>query len=451
MYPSDLTTGPVRPRLRSIALPAGIGMFCNTLFNLTDTFFAGRISTHAVAGLSIAFPVFFLILATGAGLGTGTTALMANAIGAKKREEARLLAAQAVSFALLASVVLTAIGLWGAEPLFRFMGARGDYLDTALTYIRVIFYGAVFFLGCYSVNAGLVAAGDTKTFRNVLAAGALLNVGLDPWFIHGGFGVPALGLAGVAWSTILIQGLTFAYMLIRSVRAGILARDSWGMLAPRPAVYWALFKQGAPAALNHLTIALGIFVITYYVSRFGDAAVAAYGIATRVEQVALLPVLGLTSATLAMAGQSNGAGLTGRVREVWHAALREGCLVMAVGGLLLLLFAEPAMRLFTADAEVLAAGVPYLRIAALISFAYVFLFVTTSLLQAIRQPLYAIWIGLYRQLAAPVLVYPLLGAWFGLSGLWFGIGLVTWSAGLFTLWWAHRKLSSTSQVPSSRP
>jgi Na+-driven multidrug efflux pump len=96
MQPSDLTTGPVRPLLRSIALPAGIGMFCNTLFNLTDTFFAGRISTEAVAGLSISFPVFFLILATGAGLGTGTTALMANALGARQRDEARLLAAQAI-------------------------------------------------------------------------------------------------------------------------------------------------------------------------------------------------------------------------------------------------------------------------------------------------------------------------------------------------------------------
>ena len=440
MLSSDLTTGPVRPLLRSIALPAAIGMFCNTLFNLTDTFFAGRLSTDALAGLSISFPVFFLILSAGAGLGTGTTALMANALGAGQRAEARLLAAQSISFSLLASILITALGLWGAEPLFRLLGAQGAYLETALTYIRVIFYGSVFFLGSYSVNAGLVATGETLTFRNVLAVGALLNVALDPWFIYGGLGLPALGLAGVAWSTILIQGLTLVYMLYRSVRAGVLGRDSWANLAPQPRVYLALFRQGAPAALNHLTIAAGIFVITYYVSRFGDSAVAAYGIATRLEQVALLPVLGLTSATLAMAGQSNGAGLLNRVREVWHVALREGCLIMSVGGLLILLFADPAMRLFTDDAAVLAAGVPYLRIAALISIAYVFLFITTSLLQAVRQPLYALWIGLYRQLAAPLLLYPLLSHHFGLTGLWYGVGLVTWSAGLFTLWWAHHAL-----------
>jgi Na+-driven multidrug efflux pump len=275
-----------------------------------------------------------------------------------------------------------------------------------------------------------------------LAAGALLNVALDPWFIYGGFGLPALGLAGVAWATILVQALTFLYMLTRSVRMGILARDSWAMLLPQPRVYAALFKQGAPAALNHLTIALGIFVITYYVSRFGDAAVAAYGIATRIEQVVLAARAGPHLGHPGHGRTEQRGRVAGRVREVWHAALREGCTVMAVGGLLLLLFAETAMRWFTRDPVVLAAGVPYLRIAALISFAYVFLFITTSLLQAVRQPLYAIWIGLYRQVAAPAGGLSAAGRLVRPGGLWFGIGVVTWSAGLFTLWWAQRKLSS---------
>lgn len=449
MQPTDLTKGPVHAQLRSIAIPAAIGMFCNTLFNLTDTFFAGRLATEAVAGLSVAFPVFFVILSVGAGIGTGTTALMANALGAKNRMEARLLAAQAVSFAALASVALTALGLFWAEPLFRVLGASGVYLDTALAYIRVIFIGSVFFLLSYSVNGGLVSTGETRTFRNVLAGGAMLNVALDPWFMYGGFGLPAMGLAGVAWSTILIQALSAIYMIHRSVRAGILGRDSLPWLKPHPQLYLRLFKQGAPASLNHLTIAIGVFVITYFVSRFGHAAVAAYGVATRLEQVALLPVLGLTSATLAIAGQSNGAGLASRVREVWHAALREGAMIMSVGGMLLLLFADSAMRLFTSDPAVLDAGVPYLRIAALVSFAYVFLFVTVSLLQAIRQPLYAIWIGLYRQLAAPLAIYPLFGNRFGLTGVWFAIGLVTWTSGLFTVWWAHEKLKRIQKENST--
>lgn len=440
MESHDLTTGAVGPLLRRIAMPAAVGMFCNTLFNLTDTYFAAKLSTSAVAGLSIAFPVFFLIISVGAGLGAGTTALIANALGAKRLDEARLLAAQALVFCGAASALLAAAGFLAAAPVFRLLGAEGDYLAAALTYMRVVFAGSLFFVGSYAVNAGLVAAGETVTFRNVLAAGALLNVALDPWFMFGGLGLAPMGLAGAAVSTVLIQALGWAYMVHRAVRAGLLGAFTWRLLRPRAATLAAIFAQGAPAAVNHLTIGIGIFVITYYVSRFGDAAVAAYGVATRIEQVALLPTLGLTSATLAVAGQANGAGLAARMRAVWHAALRDGCVVMAAGGALIFVFADPATRLFTQDPAVVPVAVQYLRIAAFIAWAYVFLFVTTSMLQAVKRPLYAIGIGVYRQIAAPVLLYPLLSGWLGLAGLWLGVGAVTWSAGLFTLWWGHRAL-----------
>ncbi len=447
MHIHDLTTGPVRPLLRRIAIPAAVGMFCNTLYNLTDTYFAGRLSTDALAGLSISFPVFFSIIALGAGLGAGTTALIAHAIGRGDLPRARLLAAQALSLGLLASLALTVLGLLFSRPLFVLLGAEGAYLENALRYIHVIFAGTAFFVGSYAVNAGLVARGDTHTLRNVLAVGAVVNAGLDPWFMYGGFGLPAMGLSGIALSTILIQAGGLAYMIRRAVRAGLLDRESVGHLWPRAEPFRRIFGQGAPAALNHATIGIGIFVITYYASRFGDATVAAYGVATRIEQVFLLPVLGLTSATLAIAGQSLGAGRIERVGEVWRTALREGCILMAAGGIGIFLCARVALDAFSNDPAVIAAGAAYLRIAVFISLAYVFLFVTTSLLQAVQQPMYALWIGLYRQIAAPLALYPLLSAWFGPPGLWFGVGAVTWSAGLFTLWWGHRALQRLQTQP----
>lgn len=440
MHVQDLTTGPIRPLLRRMAIPAAVGMFCNTLYNLTDTFFAGRLSTEALAGLSISFPVFFSIIAVGAGLGAGTTALIAHASGRGDRQGARELAAQSLSFGIVAALVLTALGLWGARPLFIALGAEGAYLENALRYVHMIFFGSVFFIGSYAVNASLVARGDTRTLRNVLAVGALLNVGLDPWFMYGGLGVPALGLTGIALSTVVIQAGGLAYMIRRAARAGMVDAASLPLLVPRAAVFRRIFAQGAPAALNHLTIGIGIFVITYFASRFGDVAVAAYGVATRIEQVVLLPALGLTSATLAIAGQSLGAGRIERVAEVWRVALREGCLAMVLGGTLVFLFARTAMGWFAADPEVVAIGAGYLRIAVFVLWAYVFLFVTTSLLQAVQQPMYALWIGIYRQIAAPLALYPVLSSAFGPTGLWLGIGAVTWSAGLFTLAWGRRAL-----------
>lgn len=447
MISYDLTSGPVRPLLRKLALPAAVGMFCNTLYNLTDTFFAGKLSTAALAGLSISFPVFFSIIAIGAGLGAGTTALIAHALGRGDRDRARLLAAQSLSIGLIAGIALTILGLLFARRLFQLLGAEGEYLENAVCYIRIIFVGSIFFVGSYSVNAGLVARGDTHTLRNVLAVGALINAGLDPWFMFGGYGIPAMGLSGVALSTILIQAGGLGYMIVRAVRAGLLTAESWSHLWPRPEPFRRIFGQGAPSALNHVTIGVGIFVITYFASKFGDITVAAYGVATRIEQVVLLPVLGLTSATLAIAGQSLGAGRVERVHDVWRTALREGCLLMIAGGALVFLLAPRAMGWFAGDAAVVATGAGYLRIAVFVLCSYVFLFITTSLLQAVQQPMYALWIGLYRQIAAPLAVYPLLSTWFGPTGLWVGIGAVTWSAALFTFAWGHRALRRVETVP----
>ncbi|MCO5067401.1 MAG: MATE family efflux transporter [Kiritimatiellae bacterium] len=440
MQTYDLTTGPVRPLLRKLAMPAAIGIFCNTLYNLTDTYFAGKLSTAALAGLSVSFPVFFSIIAVGAGLSAGTTALIAFALGRGDIARARLLAAQSLSFGIIAGVLLTIVGLIFMRPLFVLLGASGDYLASAVQYMRIVFIGAVFFVGSYAVNAGLVARGDTHTLRNMLAVGALLNAGLDPWFMFGGLGIPAMGLSGAALSTILIQAGGLCYMIYRARRAGLFTAETWGQLRPRGEPFRRIFGQGAPSALNHVTIGVGIFVITYFASRFGDVAVAGYGVATRIEQVVLLPVLGLTSATLAIAGQSLGAGRIERVREAWHAGLREGLLVMLVGGALMFLFARPAIGLFASESNVVAIGVGYLHVTVFVLYAYVFLFITTSLLQAIQQPMYALWIGLYRQILAPLALYPLLTGRLGIFGLWLGVGLVTWSAALFTLAWGRRAL-----------
>lgn len=440
----DLTDGPVRPALRRLAAPAAIGMFCNTLFNITDTFFAGRLSTGAVAGLAISFPVFFAIISAGAGLGAGTTALIAEALGKRNREEARLLAAQALSFAAAVSAGLTLAGWFASRPLFEVLGARGDYLENAVLYIRVIFASTLFFIGSYAVNAALVAGGDTRTLRNVLGAGAAVNVVLDPWFMYGGFGVPPMGLAGIALATAVIQIAGFFYMLARAVKAGFLGKDFPRLFLPRAGPWRRIFLQGAPASMNHLTIGIGIFIITYFASRFGDAAVAAYGIATRVEQVVLLPVLGLTSGTLAIAGQNFGARHWDRIREVWRVALSDGILAMVAGGALVFAAAPYAMRWFTADPRVAELGEAYLRISAFALAAYAILFVTVSLLQALQRPSYAVWIGFYRQMLAPALLYPLLSTVYGTDGLWVGIAVVTWSAAAITLVWANRSLRVVS-------
>ncbi|RNC71345.1 MAG: MATE family efflux transporter [Desulfuromonadales bacterium] len=436
----DLIHDPIPKLLTRLAIPVGTGFFFNTMFNVVDTFYGGLISTKAQAAMSLSFPLFFIILAVGAGSSMGATALIGHALGAGKREDAELYAAQVFSFALIHALLLTGAGLAAAPAVFRLMGATEDYLALALSYMNVMFAGSVCFLGNYALNSLLNASGDTKSFRNFLVAGFFMNLVLDPWFMYGGFGVPALGLAGIALATVLIQGIGNIYMLTRAARTGLLSRRSWRLLAPRVEPFRRLFGQGIPASLNMLTVALGIFVITWFAGRFGTEAVAAYGIGTRIEQIVLLPALGLNVATLSLVAQNFGAGKLRRVRLTVRTAVRSGLALMVAGTVLVFAAAGPLMGLFTRDGAVIAAGVSFLRVEALVLGAYVILYVNNSALQGLQRPAFTLWIGLFRQIVLPVPVFWLLAmhlGW-GLQGIWWGSFLVTWLAALVSLVYTRR-------------
>ena len=299
----------------------------------------------------------------------------------------------------------------------------------------------------YMLSAILNALGETKPFRNFLIAGCLMNMLLDPWFIYGGFGVPAMGFAGIALATILIQAMGSVYLYTRVRRTPLTAACRLVNLRPRFIPFREIARQGVPAAANLFTIGLGIFVITYFVSGFGKQAVAAYGAAMRIEQIMLLPTIGLSTATLAIVAQNSGAGLFDRMAETVRTALSYGCVIMLFGTAAVFLFADPLMSVFTADPAVIAVGRSYLKISAFILYAYVVLSVNVAALQGIRKPMFALWIGLWRQIVAPAAVFWLLTRLLGigLAGIWWGIFGITWSAAAVAWLYARRQLKKTLQ------
>jgi len=159
MNHSDLTRGGVGVHLRRLAIPASIGFFFNTMYNVVDTLYAGFISTDALAAMAIGFPVFFVIIALSSGISTGCSALISNALGSKKQTLAKRLASQSFSFGIITSFVLMIAGFVSAASLFRILGAEGAYLNQALEYIRVIFIGMPFFLLLHVLNSMLIARG----------------------------------------------------------------------------------------------------------------------------------------------------------------------------------------------------------------------------------------------------------------------------------------------------
>lgn len=444
---SDLTQGSIAPLVRQLAVPASTGFFFSTMYNVVDTWFAGMISTDAVAALSLSFSPFFLIVSMGGGLSAGGTALMGTALGAKDERKASLFAMQGLVFGLLASLLITLLGLLVSPALFRFLGAEEGYLATCMEYMNTIFGGAIFFLLVHMFNSVLNARGDTRSFRNFLIIGFILNCVLDPWFVFGGMGLPAMGVRGIALATVLVQCIGSIYMGRRAWKTGLLRLHSWRDLVPRFTPFRDIARQGLPSSMNYFTIGLGIFVITYYVSQFGKAPVAAYGIGTRVIQIALMPAIGLNIAALALAAQNAGALRFERVHAALATCLRYGAWITAGGMVFVLLLAGQLMGFFSDDPAVVEAGAVYLRIDGLALYGYVALMVCVSTLQGLKRPMFGVWIGIFRQFVAPVAVFQLLiflGS--GLTGIWWGICSIVWSTAVFAFFYTRWKLARIEQA-----
>ena len=439
--PLSLTTDPIPQLIWRIALPMSVGMFFNTMFNVMDTLCAGWLGTESLAALSLSFPLYFVVFAIGSGISQGTTALLANALGAGNAAEARRVFAQSMLFVTAAGVLISIVGWLVAPRLFRLLGAEGTYLSTVLDFMNVILAGGVFFLLPMILNSALSAQGTTWVYRNFLIVGFIANIVLNPVLMWGWTGLPALGVSGIALATVLVQ-MGGGVFLWSHVKKADYCRDLQRMdFKPDLQVLQRIAGQAIPAALNMLTISLGVFVITWFVKHFGKEAVAATGIATRVEQIVLMPAIGLNAAVLSIVGQNHGAGLPHRVREAWMTNVKIGAGLMLLGGLLVWLLRDSAMRMFTQDPLVIGHGRNYLLSSSLTLAAYPILFVTVFAMQGIKRPAYGLWMGLYRQLVAPVMVFYTLAftlGW-GLWGVWWGICIVTWSAALFALVWGWRK------------
>jgi putative MATE family efflux protein len=444
----NLTSDPIPKLVRSIAIPASVGMFFQTMYNFVDTYWAGRVSTEGLAALTFSFPVFFVVIAVGSGLGQATTALLGNALGSGHPERARQLFCQALLLCGIATVAMTTAGLLGSQWLFEIQNAKGNALELALQYMNVIMAGGGFFLLQTVLNAELNARGDTKVYRNALIAGFVLNCILDPWMLYGGWCMPALGMAGLAWATIICQVGTCLY-LMRHVARGPLWKEV-SKVHFRPAVkeIGQILTQAVPAGFNMLTVAAGIFVIQSFVARYGDAPVAGYGIATRVEQMLLLPTMGLNYAVLSVVAQNFGAQRFDRIRLTWYTTLRFGLVIIVPAGIVLWFTRHHLVSIFSNEPAVIAHGSDYLGLASFTMAAYVILFQTVFLLQGLKRASISLWVGLYRQIIAPLCVFPLLAVSLDWKqwGVWWGITIVTWSAALVTFAIGRRR---TSQLLSA--
>jgi len=401
--PLNLTKDSIPSLIKKIAIPASIGTFFQTMFNVVDVYFAGKISPEALSALAKSFPIYFIIIAACVGVIVGGTSLIANSIGENNKEKILGYFAQTIIYGLIVSIFITIIGLVFAPSLLSLMGSKESSILLSLEYTNVLFSGSFVFIILVALNSLLQADGDTVTYRNILILNFFLNIILNPLFIYGFAFIPPLGIAGIGYATIAANIVGLIIILFKVSRSTRLVNLSTKYFLPNVNLLKKLFFQSAPISAALFLSSVGNFVILMYIGFFGDYATAGYGSAMRFEQILLLPVLGLNTAIISIVGQNFGAKKFFRVQKSYFTAVKYGFILMIMAGSIIFLSADIIVGIFSENPSVINYGSSYLKISALIFPAFPIFFISNGFFMAIKKSKNSLYLNLIRNVLLPML------------------------------------------------
>lgn len=436
MRKDDLTTGPMALHFRTLAIPAAFGMLFTTLYNVVDVYYAGLLSTEAQAGFAIGYQAFFILMAVGFGLSSALSTLVSNAKGSGDAAEAQRYVVQGLAFGGVITASCMVIGWFLGPELIVLVSEPGAYRDAAMGYFYWLIFALPGFLLAYGGNGILQAHGDSRSMQRALMAAFIANIGLNPLFMFGLPGVwSGMGFNGIAAATIISQTGVMVYILVRIFRLEVMQSVQITAFQPDKDSFRKIFAQLLPAGSAMIIMFISGFVVQFALKTFGGHAVAAYGVALRIEQILLLPVLGMTGALLPIAGQNFGAQKYDRVRKALKYCWGVGFAMTALATPILFFGGTFVMALFSNDPDVIRAGSSYLRVDAFLFPVYMMLFSINSLLQAFKQAIWTLWISVYRQgFAVAFFVWVFISFTdFGVQGVWFGIAAAVTSGWVLSL------------------
>ena len=370
----NLTEGGIVKPLLFLSLPIVITNLMQTAYNLADTFWLGQYSTEALAAISFAFPMVFLLISLGMGLSVAGSVLVAQHTGADETDQAEYAASQTVTFAFLASAILGALGYPVIRQFLAFLGASPDVLPGATAYMQVVALGLPFMFGFFVFIALMRGAGDTITPMLVMFGTVVLNVILDPFLINGWtvgpVSFPELGIQGAAIATVFSRSLAMLvglYIMLSGTR-GI--QINLADMKPDRQYLRKILRIGVPASIEGTGRALSINALLIVVGLFSTSVVAAFGIGTRVFSVIFLPAIAVARGVETMSGQNIGAGKYDRAEEANYVAAKGLFVVLGLAGVAIFLVPTPIVSVFTDDPAVLDVGAEFLRYVAL-SFGFI--------------------------------------------------------------------------------
>lgn len=369
---NPLTEGSILSSLVRLSGPIVATNLLQTAYQWIDTIWVGRVGATAVAAVSLSFPIMFLLISLGIGLGIAGTVLVAQYKGRGDRTNVDHVAAQTMIAVVAVSVLIAVVGYVLTPELIALMNPPAAIYPDAVTYLQVIFLGMVFLFAYFVFQSLMRGVGDVRTPFLLVLGTVILNSALDPFLILGWGPFPAMGVGGAALATIISQGIAaiVGLGLLASGRYEIHLRWREHLHLDVPLVR-RMFALGLPASVEQSTRAVGLVAMTFLVASFDTTTVAAYGIGGRVLSFVIIPALGLAMATTTLVGQNVGAGKVERAERIAILSGQIGFVALTLVGGLFFWWAEPTARLFIPnDPDVIAVTVEFLRVIAF-SFGFV--------------------------------------------------------------------------------
>ena len=408
-----MTKTPIPRLIGELAVPTIISMLVTSFYNMADTFFVGKINTSATAAVGIVFPLMAMIQAFGFFCGHGSGNYISRQLGAHNFEDASKMSATGFVTAFVLGLGILVVGFLFTDPLLRIMGSTETILPYARSYMRIILIGAPYMTASLVLNNQLRFQGSAFYSMIGITTGAVLNIGLDPLFIF----VLDMGVAGAALATIISQFVSFCLLIAGTFRGGNL-RLNLRDFSPSLKYYQNIVKGGAPSLFRQGLGSFATVCLNLMAGPYGDAAIAAMSIVTRISQFAASVVIGFGQGFQPVCGFNYGAKLFKRVQEGFWFCVKFCTSVLLVAAVCGWIFSPNLIGIFLkTDPLVIEYGSQALRLQALTFPLVGWITIANMMLQTIGKTVKASLLAMSRQFLFFVPVILTLPGFLGILGV----------------------------------
>jgi len=387
-----LTQAPVHRVIGAMAIPTIISMLLTSMYNLVDTFFVGKINTQSTAAVGIVFSVMFFIQAFSFFFGNGSGNYISRQLGAQNTKDAEVMASTGLFYTLVFSLIVMLLGWIFLEPISILLGSTPTILPYTRQYLGISLLGTPFIMGTFCINNQMRFQGFTKYSVYGAISGSIINCLLDPVFIFGF----SMGVSGAAVASVIGQICGFVILLIMSQKEGVIYYTH-RRISFEGRFVKEIIAGGTPSISRQGLASVSTIALNSVAGNYGDAAIAAMSIVTRISMFIFSVIVGLGQGFQPMCGFCYGAKLYDRVKEGFWFSTKIGTLFLLFWSVVLIIFSGEVVSLFRDDPEVIAIGIPALRYQMIIFPACSFMMMANMMMQTCRKTVRANILAASRQ------------------------------------------------------